>query len=196
MNPRLNHESGNLHLSNDQMSDLLACVASPEGADLQAEDSAMAGARAHLGTCSACAAEFDSLRESLTLFQATSIAHADREFGRLRRPALREFPIHRAYAPRLFWVAASVVLMAGIVPLETHWQRALHPAPALAGGTSTRIAEPDSESGSDEALLEDINRELSASVPASMQALADPTAASTSETVSRTDTQTSDQRKD
>jgi hypothetical protein len=50
---------------------------------------------------------------------------------------------------------------------------------------------------SDEALLEDVNREESASVPAPMQTLADPTdsVASTSADI-ETSIQTSDQRKD
>jgi hypothetical protein len=53
---------------------------------------------------------------------------------------------------------------------------------------------------SDEALLADIDRELSASVPTSMQALADPTGyqatPSSDATVSQPATQPSTQRKD
>jgi hypothetical protein len=49
---------------------------------------------------------------------------------------------------------------------------------------------------SDEALLEDVDRELSASVPAPMQALADPTGEDSAQPPMQSATQTESQRKD
>jgi hypothetical protein len=78
--------------------------------------------------------------------------------------------------------------MAGILPLEMRWQRNVAAPKAAATVASARSAE------SDEALLEDIDRELSASVPAPMQALADPTGEA--QTYVQTDIQTQSQGKD
>jgi hypothetical protein len=65
-------------------------------------------------------------------------------------------------------------------------QHSFRSAPAVSAAAS------DSASESDEALLEDVDRDTSASVPAPMQALADPTD-SISSTAS---VSTSEQRKD
>jgi hypothetical protein len=169
-----------LHLSSDQMSDLLACALSPRGQnageDLDIDAAAIASAEAHLLTCAACAAELASLRETFELFREASIAHADREFSQLRiqRPAFRALPTGRAMPQGLVWLAASAILVAGMLPLEMRWQRNTAEPPSVAAGTPAHSAE------SDEALLEDINNDLSASVPAPMQALADPTGDSAS----------------
>jgi hypothetical protein len=181
------HFAGDPHLTDDQMSELLDAAAAKgiEPADIEA-------AEAHLRTCAACSAEFANLREALSLFKEASVAHASHEFARLRsldRPAYPVMPIHRPYSQTLFWVTASAVLVAGILPVEMRWQRTLATPPAATFSAATHTAE------SDEALLEDINRELSASVPDPMQALADPTD-SASSAVSQTSTQTPTQRKD
>jgi hypothetical protein len=185
MTPQPHYQFAGTHLTDDQLGELLDSASVNDGsAHLEA-------AEAHLLTCADCTAELAGLREALSLFQQASTAHADSEFARLReqgRPAYRVFPAQRPYSRGLFWLAASAVLMAGILPLEMRWQR-IPSAPAAVAGTSTHTAE------SDEALLEDINQELSASVPAPMQALADPTGSSTSAD-SQASTQPSTQRKD
>jgi anti-sigma factor RsiW len=178
------HLTDDLHLTSDQLSDLLVSRTATE-----TEPARLEAAEAHLHGCAACAAEFASLRESLALFQEASVAHADQEFARLKRPAYPVLPAHRPYSQTLFWVAASAILMAGILPLEMRWQRPLATPTAAITEASAHTTE------SDEALLEDINRELSASVPAPMQALADPTA-SAAQTSIQTDPQTPSQRKD
>lgn len=158
---------GELHLTSDQMSELLACATSPQG-----EETTTARAEAHLRTCATCAAELASLREALSFFREASTALADRELSRLQplsRPAFPVLPARGAYSQTLFWMAASAILMAGILPLEMRWQRPLITPPIATASTSARTTE------SDEALLADIDRELSASVPAPMQALSDPT---------------------
>ncbi len=185
MNPQLNLQLRDVplssgHLTDEQMGDLIASgVFSGE-------------TETHLDTCPACAAEFASLRDALSLFQEASVACADREFGRLRtpqRPIFPMLPAKRPYAQTLVWLAASAVLIAGIVPIERHWQRSTPAAPVAAV-----VSSPAPET--DEALLEDINQDLSRSVPASMQALDSPTGASASQTAIQTGTQTSTQRKD
>lgn len=208
MTPRLNRDRGssesqlNLHLvgdsrldshlTSDQMSDLLDRALPRRGETLNLEPSATARAEAHLRSCAICAAEFASLREALLLFQEASVALADREFSRLRKPAFSVLPAHRPYSQTLFWVAASAILMAGLLPLEMRWQRTAS-APAAKAATAAASART---SESDEALLEDIDRELSASVPAPMQALADPTDDASSQASIGIDDQTSSQRKD
>ena len=197
LNPKLEHLTSDLHLhlTSDQMSDLLACPSSV----LEAPSCLGETARAHLLACAACAAELANLREAISLFQEASVAHADREFDRLQtlaRPAFPVLPAHRAYPQTLFWVAASVVLMAGILPLEMRWQRTLS-TPAAASETSAASAGAIAKvAESDEALLEDVDRELSASVPAPMQALADPTGEDSAQPPVQSDTQTELQRKD
>jgi len=185
------HPAGDLqftsgpHLTSDQISDLLACGLSPQDED--------ANAAAHLRDCAECTAEFNNLREAISLFQEASTAYADNEFKhlqRLGRPASPVLPAHRTYPQTLFWVAASAVLMAGIMPLEMRWQQTLS-APAVSGAGAIAGA-----ADSDEALLADIDRELSASVPAPMQALVDPTGEDSSQASVQTDTETPSQRKD
>lgn len=168
------------HLTDDQMSELIASGMSTDAVE------------AHLDTCAVCAAEFASLREALSLFQEASVACADREFGRMRTPERLlspMLPAKRPYAQTLVWLAASALLIAGILPIERRWQRSAPVAPAAAA-----VSSPAPES--DEALLEDINQDLSRSVPASMQALDSPTGASTSQTAIQTSPQTSTQAKD
>jgi len=186
------HLANGLHLTNDQMSDLLAGASTPQ-------TEASAYAEAHLLTCAACAAEFASLREAISLFQEASVVHADREFDRLQtlaRPAFPVLPTHRAYPQTLFWVAASVVLMAGILPLEMRWQRAVSTSAAAAESSAPSAGAIAKVAESDEALLEDVDRELSASVPAPMQALADPSGEDFAQPPMQSDTQTESQRKD
>jgi hypothetical protein len=180
--PQLNLEPGepsslvgNQHLSNDEMVDLLACCS--DGEQHSAEVVTNSRADAHLLNCPTCAGEFASLRETLSLFREATVYHAGREFNRIERPQVHIFPTSGAYSQGLLWLAASAILMAGILPIEMRWQQALHPSPTVSATASARSGQ------SDEALLEDINRELSASVPAPMQTLADPTGETADATV-------------
>ena len=196
MTPQLHdqHLTSDLHLTSDQMSDLLACALSPRGqnacGDLDIDAAAAACAEAHLLTCTACAAEFASLREAFDLFREASTAYADQELARMQvsRPAFPPVPANRAIPQGLVWLAASVILVAGVLPLELRWQRPEAAPISVATTASAHTAE------SDEALLEDINRELSASVPAPMQALVDPTGDSDSAQAIEPDSQNSTDR--
>ena len=175
-----------IHLTEEQFGELIVASAS-------STDTSVTHAEAHMRCCEQCAAELASLRESLCLFREASIAHANDELRRMpqvslpaRRPLF--FP---ALGPAYLATAAAAIFLAALLPTQVLRQRAPHPASATAASVANAPAE------SDEALLEDVDSEVSASVPAPMQALADPAAgvASTSTGV-ETSVRNSDQRKD
>lgn len=177
---------GEGHLTEEQFGELLSASArGPAANSLLAE--------AHLQSCEQCAAELASLRECLLLFREASTAFADNELRRMPQvtlPARR--PMFLPVVEPGYWVlAAAAIFLAALLPMQVLRQHTVQPASAVAASTSSATAE------SDEALLEDVNREESASVPAPMQTLADPTdsVASTSADI-ETSIQTSDQRKD
>jgi hypothetical protein len=126
-------------------------------------------AAAHLAASDQCRAELQSMREALAFFRQSTSAFTERELGRSHRVQTARFAsIHRGFSPGLAWAAAGLLVMAGGLPLSLRHK----PAPVP---VARHTAAPATAELSDEALLEDINREVSASVPASMQALADPT---------------------
>jgi hypothetical protein len=85
------------------------------------------------------------------------------------------------------------MFLTALLPLQVMRRHTL--APPAASVSSVAVSNTASDTQSDEALLEDVNSEISASVPTSMQALADPTAdASTAN--NETSVPTTDQRKD
>jgi hypothetical protein len=177
---------GEGHLTEEQFGELLSTSAREPAANGSL-------AEAHVQSCEQCAAELTSLRECLLVFREASTAYADNELRRMPQvtlPARR-----RRFLPVVepgYWVlAAAAIFLAALLPMQVLRQHAARPAPAVAASTSSATAE------SDEALLEDVNREESASVPAPMQTLADPTdtVSSTSADID-TSNQTSDQRKD
>jgi hypothetical protein len=135
-------------------------------------------------SCEQCAAELASLRESLSLFRQASIAHADHELRQMPQISIPRLPLLTPAAQATWAFAAAATFLVALLPMQSFRQHPLQPAPAVAAS----VASPSAES--DDALLDDINQELSASVPAPMQALADPTA-TTAASVS-----TSNQRKD
>jgi anti-sigma factor RsiW len=181
-------QSGSSHLSEEQIDQLLARRDGAIAPDL-------ALAEAHLLVCEYCAAELASLRDSLTLFREASDAYAESQFlhqanlirprwtAPSRRPALSHL-----FAPA-YWFAAAAMLMTTFLPMQVLHRHTL-PTPQPAAVASVTASPVQS----DEALLNDVNSEISASVPSSMQALADPT---TDESTVSTDTNetTSTQRK-
>lgn len=163
------------HLTEEQFGELLTCSAETYLSSLAAT---------HLLSCEQCAAELAGLRESLTLFRQASTAHADSELRRLpqvKLPARSDlFPaMHSAY-----WAVAAALVLAAFLPTQMLRRRAVQPAPVVSAAVAGSPVE------SDEALLEDVNREASASVPDPMQALVDPTSSVD------TSVSTSTQRKD
>jgi hypothetical protein len=127
------------------------------------------------------------MREALALFRATTSAFAEREFARTPRIETALFqPMHRRFSPGLAWAAAGLLIIATGLPLSLQHKAPLPPATHHPADSAAPLQM------SDEALLEDINREVSASVPASMQALENPTG---SASVATTEAQTSRTRK-
>jgi anti-sigma factor RsiW len=168
------------HLTEDQFGELLAG---------DAQQPIPAPVQAHLLACQKCAAELAGLRESLSFFQQATGAYADNELRHLPQASLPDRPMRSpvlaAGLEPAYWLAAAV-LLAGFLPMQSAHRNALPPAPVAASSDTGEI-----ESQSDEALLNDVDSELSASVPASMQALVDPSTDDTDISA-----QTSTQRKD
>lgn len=168
------HSKASPHLTTEQLGEVLDASLD----EMRNQD--LAAARAHLEACEPCRAELESMREVVALFRESTAAYATREF--ISRPhapvtAARMVPPSPHWLrPSLTWAAAGLLVAATLVPLRFH-QR--HPeGPASDRVVSTESAAARATKGeSDAALLDDINRELSASVPESMQPLADPAAA-------------------
>jgi anti-sigma factor RsiW len=145
------------HLTPAQLDALLSPNASARDA---------AAAEAHLLLCPACAAELDHLRDSISLFRQASSNHASRELNNLQPLSL---PTRSLLFPALqptHWFAVAATLLVALLPLQSFRARPIQSAEAYAVADTTE---------SDAALLDDVDREVSASVPTSMQALADPT---------------------
>jgi hypothetical protein len=184
------HLTPGAHLTAEQLDSLLApsatvAAAAPAGPLAPAED--------HLLACPQCAAELARLRDSLTLFRDATTAHADQLLRRIPRVTLPS----RSYRPALesaYWVTAAAMGLAVLLPIKALRQPSPQPA--------STAAVADSQSQSDAALLDDVDRAISASVPASMQALDDPTGANpisaqaSADASDETSAQTPDQRKD
>jgi anti-sigma factor RsiW len=185
MTPQSNSQNPTAHLTEEQFDQLLGSsneTACPDN-DL---------VEAHLLSCESCSAELASLRESISLFREASNAYANAQLMRQPNWILPTRPNRsRAFVP-LYWAAATAIFLTALLPLQM-LRRHTSPAPQPEAATAFSVA--DRSAQSDEALLEDVNSEVSASVPTSMQALADPTA-DASALNSDTSDPTSTQRKD
>jgi anti-sigma factor RsiW len=153
------------HLNEEQIAELVA--ASPRELT---QNPALAALQAHAFKCAECAAEVDSIRETIALFREASSAFTQSSLSNLPalRPPARVSLLHQP----LWWAAAAAaVLLAAFLPSQIRLRQAANtPAPTAVVAQRAAI-----ESESDEALLEDVNRRLSASIPSAMAALADPT---------------------
>jgi hypothetical protein len=154
------------HLTEAQLHDLLS--ATPEAASTPAQ--------AHLAACPLCRDEFFTLEHSLTNFRL-----AASHFALLHtppRPAVGT-TVHRSFfaVPKLVWAAglASVLAVTGVTLSTSHNQ-----PPRVTPPVTTVAAQ---QPVSDEALLQDIDTDLSTSVPPSLQPL-DTTTASDQTTTS------------
>jgi hypothetical protein len=139
------------HLTSQQISEYLA------GQRIPATEE-------HLRGCPDCAAEVERATEPLKLFRASVCALGERQMGPTRfvaqgRPA-------RAFGPlqwQLAMVAAALVIAA--IPLVRHFQ----PAPRTTAPIA--MAQVAGAQVSDEALLRQVETEISRSVPATMEPL-------------------------
>jgi anti-sigma factor RsiW len=175
------------HLTSDQFGDLLGRSVT-ETAPPEAE-----WVDAHLHACQQCSAELAELRQSLALFRDATSAYADKQM----RPLPRLVPVRRAQVrwliPTYWATAAAAMLLTALLPLQVLRQHSPSAQPAAVASSTTASGAID-HSQSDEALLDDVDREVSASVPTPMQALADPSASSTSTSTDDSDS-ASTQRK-
>lgn len=176
-----------------------AHLTSAQMESLFASSSALPAAEAHLLRCEACAAELANLRDSLSLFRQASSNHASRELSTLAPLSLPNRSLLFPALQPAHWVAIAATLLIALLPLQTLRQRPLQSASAVASVSDS--AQSQSEIQSDVALLNDVDREVSASVPTPMQALADPTQSGDSASVDiqasgQTPDQTQSQRKD
>ena len=182
--PRIaNAGPGSSHLTEDQFGELLA-------ASTRTAASGSSATEAHLLSCEQCAAELASLRESLSFFRQASNAYADNELRHLPPVSLPARHIFSpAFAPAYWATAAAAFFLSALLPMQMLHRHAFQPASGIVAGI------PDRPVQSDEALLEDVDSEISASVPTPMQALAVPTDDVASVDIDSSDS-TSTQRKD
>jgi anti-sigma factor RsiW len=164
------------HLTHEQLCDLLLENHPPSVHQVE-----------HLRSCSRCAAEYNSLRESISLFRSTTIAWASHVSASRSWPspirllatatARRSDWAGRLLTQPVLWAAAAMLLIASAVPLALHHPQ--EPAAAVQSNPPAQVR-PIDHIG-DEALLEEVDQTLSSSIPAPMQPLADPTAGRSSQ---------------
>lgn len=158
------------HLTHEQLCDLiLACSPHPLSSDFAALEE-------HLRACPDCSEELTRLSRSLTLFRDASASFAKQEFAAIhaRRAHQTVLPTPHSLVRPLYWATAAVLALAVLAPLGLRHRSATMPSPVAAITTSAHTEE------SDEALLEEIDQDISASVPSPMRPLADPAASSAS----------------
>lgn len=159
----------NTHLSDAELDGLLA------------HDSQVASdANAHLLACEQCAAELATLRESISLFRNATVEYAEGELRRLPKIPMPSRTLYPVFEP-VWLMTAAAMLFVVLLPMQMGHRHT--PPPAFQSSPTAADSPTVGQSQSDEALLEDVDREASASVPVSMQVLADPT--SSSSTTSR-----------
>jgi hypothetical protein len=168
------------HLSHEQLCDLV--LASPAHIPETGSDAAEA-AQEHLRDCLQCTAELQTLCASLSLFRSATLSYARQEYARSSVNKASIAPSPRYFSHVLYWAAAAALSVAVILPMSLHRQHSPSPQPSVTAAASPQTTE------SDEALLEGIDKDLSADIPSPMRPLADPTAGAA------TAQSTSDQRK-
>ena len=160
------------HLTEEQFAELLA--ASPRELREAPAGSELASAGAHAASCPECTAELSQLRDSLALFREAGTAYAD---AHIRRVPAWQPPVRRGFSLQSpYWLAASAAaILAAFVPLQMALR---HPEPPTAE-QPMQVVHQHTASEEDQALLDDVNRELSESVPSPLAALVDPAGTST-----------------
>ena len=162
------------HLTHEQLCDLL--LANSQLPEPQAH---------HLRVCSHCAAEYASLRQSLSSFRSTTVAWASHASAHRSwsspapristPPSMWSRLAERLSTPPVLWASAAVLLLAAAVPFTLHRHQTVPVAPH----PPAQVQQVDRIG--DEALLEEVDQTLSSPIPAPMQPLADPTAGRSSQ---------------
>jgi hypothetical protein len=152
------------HLTHEKLCDMiLARSPHPLSSDF-------ASLQRHLSACPSCTAELAALRASLTVFREASTSYSQQQLTHLRADKITSVSKSKVAFQPIYWAAAAVLCIAAALPITLH--RQIPSAPV----SSTSAIKPAAISPSDEALLEEINTEISAPIPSPMQPLADPTA--------------------
>jgi hypothetical protein len=155
------------HLTHEQLCDFVLDLAPhPLSSDF-------AVLQQHLAICPACASELANLRGSISLFRDTTIACSRQELAEFHASNTALTPRPHTFFHPIYWATAAAMIFAAALPLTLHRPSQPPSAPVAAATTASPAVE------SDEALLDEINQEISAPVPSSMQPLADPTVNST-----------------
>ncbi len=116
---------------------------------------------AHVAECRECRTEVEGLQSSLAVFRSAVFAWSDGHESRTLRP-LWTAPRKRWLQPALQWVAAAALLAGVAAPLYTH--RVME---------QRREEQAQQRARADQALLEQVDQEVSQTVPDSMEPLAD-----------------------
>jgi hypothetical protein len=178
-----------LHLSHEQLCDHLLEITKLSEIPDRARNAAapVAGFHViedHLRACPLCAGELRALEAALVNFREAATSFANQELSLLRsRDADRPvFPVrravlssHRFYHKPFVWAVAAVLLVGAtvgsVLPLHLHRQHAFD-ASSVAAISSALKSSPAPES--DQALLEEVDQDLSSSVPSALEPLDDP----------------------
>ena len=116
----------------------------------------------HLRGCEDCAATVERATEPLALFRTSVRALGDRQMGFARFVLPAERPVHPANPFR--WglaMATAVALMVAAIPVARHFH--------LVSPAATPVVVP---TVSDDALLQQVETEISRSVPSTLEPLA------------------------
>jgi len=145
----------NPHLTESQLYDLLS------------GDSTATAASHHLASCARCRAEFDSLRDTLSSFRlaATNLSLTHVPFRRAVETPSRPTLLNRSHILWASGLATAAVAVAIVLP-TVHPKPTPTQTPTVATDATARL-----NAESDEALLSDIDRDLSTSVPTPLEPL-------------------------
>jgi hypothetical protein len=134
----------------------------------------------HLHRCPLCAAELAELRGSIGLLRTAVTEFAVRgtmarhEGIRLAKPIGARATRNLRWTPATLALAASLAVAAGLAPVSSlvreHFSAIKAAAPRAVGRT------PEHSVADDDALLREIDQQLSTSVPTALEPLADPAA--------------------
>jgi hypothetical protein len=150
------------HLTDEQLYNLL-----------ESADSADATLRLHLAACAECRAELTTVRASLTNFRLAATSLASSEMMQHRAVAPRRTPRFQ----RLVW-SASLAMAAVVFTASVSLVHPAAPDQAQVVAPVENAAAPVS----DDALLDNIQQDLSTSIPPSLEPLAVPAASSSTNT--------------
>jgi hypothetical protein len=185
-----------LHLSHEQLCDHLLEITkfaeTPDRVPTRSAAAPVAGFHViedHLRACPLCAGELHALQAALVNFREAATSFANQELSLLRSresdrptvPTVRRAVLSsdRFYRKPFLWAVAAVLVVGAtvgsVLPLHLHRQHDFDSSSvssSVAAIASARQSSPAPES--DQALLEEVDQDLSSSVPSALEPLDDP----------------------